>query len=81
MQNVKASKALLAHIKKSAAQPVTPAKRSLLEDDDPEAALAEVPVWLNIVAKRHIVSKPHLRPSKVILPHPLNTKETANICL
>jgi ribosome biogenesis protein UTP30 len=81
-QSLKAAKALLAHITKTVAEPDAPAKRNLLEDGpETDAALAETPIWLNIVSKRHIVSKPHLRPSKVYLPHPLNTKDTVTICL
>lgn len=75
---MKASKALLAHIKKaSKEQAEGSSKRNLLEDDD----ALETPVWLNVTTKRHIVDKARLQPGKIQLPHPLNTDESSTICL
>ncbi|KAF9781921.1 hypothetical protein IL306_012768 [Fusarium sp. DS 682] len=77
-QTLKASKALLAHIKKAAKQKVEESsKRNLLDDDeDPN----NTPIWLNLTTKRHIVDKARLQPGKISLPHSLNNDETT-ICL
>jgi ribosome biogenesis protein UTP30 len=78
-QTLKASKALLAHIKKAAKQKAEDSsKRNLLEDDDEPA---EAPIWLTLTTKRHIADKARLKPGKIALPHPLNTDESASICL
>ncbi|KAF4458469.1 CIC1 Adaptor [Fusarium albosuccineum] len=78
-QTLKASKALLAHIKKASKQKVEESgKRNLLDDDDEPL---ETPVWLTLTTKRHIVDKARLQPGKIVLPHTLNTDETASICL
>ncbi|KAI9152153.1 LOW QUALITY PROTEIN: CIC1 Adaptor [Paramyrothecium foliicola] len=78
-QTLKASKALLAHIKKASQQQADESsKRNLLEDD--EEAVAQ-PVWLNLTTKRHIADKARLQPGKIALPHSLNTDESTTICL
>ncbi|KAF5007152.1 hypothetical protein FDECE_6505 [Fusarium decemcellulare] len=78
-QTLKASKALLAHIKKASKQKVEESgKRNLLDDDDEPL---ETPIWLTLTTKRHIVDKARLQPGKIVLPHTLNTDETASICL
>ncbi len=51
-QTLKACKALVAHIKKSAAAPREDGKQSLL--DDAESTVAETPVWLTLTTKKHI---------------------------
>jgi len=50
-QTLKASKALLSHIKKAAAAK-TDTKPNLLADED--SAFAETPIWLTITTKKHI---------------------------
>lgn len=76
---MKASKALLAHIKKAAKEKAQEtAKRSLLADEDEPA---EAPIWLTLTTKRHIADKTRLKPGKIVLPHPLNTDESTTICL
>ncbi|RSL95601.1 hypothetical protein CEP52_011968 [Fusarium oligoseptatum] len=78
-QTLKASKALLAHIKKASKQKADESgKRNLLDDDDEPT---ETPIWLTLTTKRHIVDKTRLQPGKIVLPHSLNTDETATICL
>ncbi|KPM40135.1 hypothetical protein AK830_g6445 [Neonectria ditissima] len=78
-QTLKASKALLAHIKKAAKQKsAESAKRNLLEDDDEPL---ESPIWLTLTTKRHIADKARLQPGKIALPHSLNTDESTTICL
>jgi ribosome biogenesis protein UTP30 len=75
-QTLKASKALLAHIKKTAAEKEAAAdKKTLLGDDD------EVPIWLQMTTKRHIAATNRLKPGKIYLPHSLNTNEHLSICL
>jgi hypothetical protein len=51
-QTLKACKALVAHIKKSAAQPRDDGKQNLLADE--ESTVAETPVWLTLTTKKHI---------------------------
>ncbi|KAF7561910.1 hypothetical protein G7046_g2207 [Stylonectria norvegica] len=78
-QTLKASKALLAHIKKASKQKADESsKRNLLEDADEPL---ETPVWLTLTTKRHITDKARLQPGKIALPHPLNTDESTTICL
>ncbi|CEI68322.1 hypothetical protein FVEN_g5509 [Fusarium venenatum] len=77
-QTLKASKALLAHIKKASKQKADESgKRNLLDDEESE----NIPIWLNLTTKRHIVDKARLQPGKIALPHSLNTDETTTICL
>ncbi|KAH7143717.1 ribosomal protein L1p/L10e family-domain-containing protein [Dactylonectria macrodidyma] len=78
-QTLKASKALLAHIKKAAKQKSEEStKRNLLEDEDEGV---ETPIWLTLTTKRHISDKARLQPGKIALPHSLNTNESTTICL
>lgn len=75
-QTLKASKALLAHIKKASAEKEAAAeKKTLLGDDD------EVPVWLQMTTKRHIADSSRLKPGRIYLPHSMNTNEHLSICL
>ncbi|EPE26424.1 Ribosomal protein L1 [Glarea lozoyensis ATCC 20868] len=79
-QVLRASKALLVHVKKSEKEEKTSdGKKSLLEDDEDDDIAA--PIWLNLATKKHIVDKKRLKPSKIALPHSLNTSENTKICL
>ncbi|KAG5962183.1 hypothetical protein E4U58_003988 [Claviceps cyperi] len=79
-QTLKASKALLAHIKKAAKQSAKDAtKRNLLEDEDGEVD-EDTPIWLTLTTKRHIADKARLQPGKIPVPHSLNTDENSTIC-
>ncbi|TKW55924.1 putative ribosome biogenesis protein C8F11.04 [Colletotrichum tanaceti] len=82
-QTLKASKALLAHIKKAAKEKSQePGKKNLLADlDDEEANIAQQPIWLTLTTKRHIADTTRLKPGKIALPHPLNSYEESTICL
>ncbi|WYZ46020.1 hypothetical protein EsH8_IX_000245 [Colletotrichum jinshuiense] len=82
-QTLKASKALLAHIKKAAKQKSEESnKKNLLADpDDEEGSIAQQPIWLTLTTKRHIADTTRLKPGKITLPHPLNTDEESTICL
>ncbi|KAM0562314.1 hypothetical protein ACHAPJ_002001 [Fusarium lateritium] len=78
-QTLKASKALLAHIKKASKQKVEESgKRNLLDDDEDPT---NIPIWLNLTTKRHIADKARLQPGKISLPHSLNADESTTICL
>lgn len=79
-QTLKASKALLKHMKDSAKEESTiDNKKNLLEDADEDET--STPIWLNLSTKKHIVDKKSLKPAKIALPHPLNTNSSATICL
>lgn len=39
------------------------------------------PIWLNLSTKQHIVDRNRLKPSKISVPHPLNTSSELRICL
>lgn len=82
-QTLKASKALLAHMKKASKEKAANAdkKNLLAADSDDETALNEQPVWLTLTTKRHIVDSSRLKPGKIVLPHPLNTDPEVSICL
>jgi ribosome biogenesis protein UTP30 len=86
-QTLKASTALLAHIKKAAKQDAAESsKRNLLDDADSDseaatAAAEETPIWLTLTTKRHIVDKTRLQPGKIVLPHSLSSDEASTICL
>ncbi|PHH61634.1 hypothetical protein CDD81_8098 [Ophiocordyceps australis] len=70
-QTLKASRALLAHIKEAAKDGANNGnKRNLLAQDENDVA-SETPVWLTISTKRHIVDKARLQPGKIPLPHSL----------
>lgn len=78
-QILKASKALLAHIKKAANSQDGAAKKNLLADQD--APEAETPIWLTLTTKRHIKDSAKLQPAKIPLPHSLNADVDSTICI
>lgn len=81
---MKASKALIKHIKKAEKGSAEKSgKRDLLAGDDEEDSddLDQIPIWLNITTKKHIVDTKRLKPGKVALPHSLNSSPTTTICL
>ncbi|CAG9939720.1 unnamed protein product [Clonostachys rosea f. rosea IK726] len=81
-QTLKASKALIAHIKKASKEKAQEStKRNLLDDEGGEEAAEETPIWLTLTTKRHVVDKARLQPGKISLPHPLNQDESTTICL
>lgn len=80
-QALKASKALLAHIKKASAQPAASGKKNLLDEIEPEGALADTPIWLTLTTKRHIADTHRLKPARIALPTPLNADPHSTICL
>ena len=84
-QALRASQALLKHVKAEVKKlQESGQKRNLLaaegSDDEDEAADAQ-PIWLNLATKQYITDKHRLKPSKIPVPHSLNTNENATICL
>ncbi|KAF3359964.1 Uridine-cytidine kinase-like 1 [Verticillium dahliae VDG1] len=78
-QTLKASKALLAHIQKSATESAQNSdKKKLLEDENDVAA--QTPIWLTLTTKRHIADTNKLKPGRVPVPHSLHA-EDSTICL
>jgi ribosome biogenesis protein UTP30 len=84
-KTLKASHALLKHIKLSEKEKTKAlGKRSLIKDDDPseeDEDSTSPPIWLVLTTKIHIVDQKRLKPSKIILPHPLNSSANTTICL
>ncbi|XDG09332.1 hypothetical protein ABKA04_008947 [Annulohypoxylon sp. FPYF3050] len=81
-QSLKASKALLAHMKKASKEKAANAeKKNLLADPEDEEGSKETPIWLTLTTKRHISDSRKLKPSKIVLPHSLNTDPELGICL
>ncbi|KAL2143748.1 hypothetical protein VTI28DRAFT_10045 [Corynascus sepedonium] len=78
-QTLKACKALVAHIKKTASEPRDDGKPNLLADE--ETTIAETPVWLTLTTKKHIHDSHRLQPGKIVLPNPLNTNDELSVCL
>ncbi|OAP55448.1 hypothetical protein AYL99_10421 [Fonsecaea erecta] len=86
-QTLKASRALLQHIQSETKRlQQASSKKSLLaasgsdsEDDANDDTTA--PIWLTLTTKQHIVDKNRLKPSKIAVPHSLNTSPDLRICL
>ncbi|KMU92177.1 hypothetical protein CIHG_10039 [Coccidioides immitis H538.4] len=86
-QVIRASTALLRHIKseeKKKAEESTVKQLPIDGDSDSEGEEVsgeDVPVWLILTTKKHIVDKNRLKPGKIPVPHSLNTSSSLNICL
>lgn len=84
-QTLRASQALLKHIQEEVKRiKESGYKRNLLateDSDEEEEADDAQPVWLNLTTKQYIADKSRLKPSKIPVPHPLNTNENSTICL
>ncbi|KAJ5322538.1 Ribosomal protein L1 [Penicillium brevicompactum] len=84
-QALKASTALLKHIKSTQQeQEKTATKKTLIGDndsDDEDAATKNEAVWLVLTTKQHVVDKNRLKPGKIAIPHSLNTSPSLSICL
>lgn len=82
-QTLKASKALLAHMKKASKEKAEKAEKKnlLAAGSDDEISLNEQPVWLTLTTKRHIVDSSRLKPGKIVLPHALNTDPELSVCI
>ncbi|KAI8628227.1 electron transfer flavoprotein alpha-subunit [Xylariaceae sp. FL1651] len=80
-KTLEASRALLAHLKsESSKKAANSEKKSLLVDDD-EGSTGEIPVWLSVTTKRHLVDSKDLKPTKIPVPFPLETDSQKSICL
>ncbi|KAK0102848.1 hypothetical protein ONS95_000954 [Cadophora gregata] len=85
-QTLKASKALLAHIKTSEKATTTASgKQSLIKDDASdeadEADDESTPIWLTLTTKTHIITQKKFKPLRLSVPHALNTSSNTTICL
>ncbi|KAH7384749.1 ribosomal protein L1p/L10e family-domain-containing protein [Cadophora sp. MPI-SDFR-AT-0126] len=83
-QTLKASKALLAHIKTSEKTSTSASgKQSLIKDDDSsdEADDESTPIWLTLTTKTHIITQKKFKPLRLSVPHALNTSANTTICL
>ncbi|POS88147.1 hypothetical protein EPUL_001345 [Erysiphe pulchra] len=76
-QVLKASNALLKHIKSTTESKLKDRKLKLLDENPYESQ----PIWLQLTTKSHISAEKRLKPIKVSLPYPLNTDPTTTICL
>ncbi|KAJ6072423.1 hypothetical protein N7467_010508 [Penicillium canescens] len=83
-QALKASSALLKHIKSSQDEKEKSAiKKTLIGDDsdDEDSAIKNEAIWLVLTTKQHVVDKNRLKPGKIALPHSLNTSPSLSICV
>ena len=83
-QTLRASTALLRKIESDKlTQKSSTEKRNLLADADDDEADDDVPIWLILTTKKHIIDKKRLKPGKILLPHPyLDTaNQNLRICL
>ncbi|KAJ6107736.1 hypothetical protein N7523_009059 [Penicillium sp. IBT 18751x] len=84
-QVVKASSALLRHIKSNQeAKEKSATKKTLIGDndsDDEETPVNNEAIWLILTTKKHVVDKNRLKPGKITLPHSLNSSPSLSVCL
>ncbi|PVH85908.1 ribosomal protein L1 [Cadophora sp. DSE1049] len=85
-QTLKASKALLVHIKTSEKASTTASgKQSLIKDDSSDeaddASDESTPIWLTLTTKTHIITQKKFKPLRLSVPHALNTSSNTTMCL
>ncbi|KAJ5974394.1 hypothetical protein N7481_011604 [Penicillium waksmanii] len=85
-QVVKASSALLRHIKSSQEEKEKSATKKTLigdndSDDDESTPLTNEAVWLILTTKKHVVDKNRLKPGKISVPHSLNSSPSLSVCV
>jgi ribosome biogenesis protein UTP30 len=86
-QVLRASTALLQHMKAQQQQKQEASTKKTLIGDNDDASDAEdaptsiEPVWLVLTTKKHVVDKNRLKPGKISIPHSLNTLPSLSICL
>lgn len=84
-QTLRASSALLKHIKNEAQKKdvVSRTKNLLVSDGSSEDILASdvEPIWLVLTTKKFMADHKRLKPYKVPLPHSLHTSPNISICL
>ena len=82
VQILKASTALLSHVKSAAKEASKAAgKQNLLEDTEVGDDTISEPIWLILTTKKHITDQKRLKPTRIAVPNPLNTSSTSKICL
>ncbi|KAI0424188.1 electron transfer flavoprotein alpha-subunit [Xylaria sp. FL1042] len=81
-KTLRASKALVAHLKSEAEKKAATAeKKELLADDDDLGSLGETPVFVTFTTKRHLTESRNLKPTKIPTPFPIETDPEKGICL
>ncbi|TGJ81210.1 hypothetical protein E0Z10_g7572 [Xylaria hypoxylon] len=80
-KTLRASKALVSHLKSEAEKKAANAsKKELLADDD-VGSLGETPVFVTFTTKRHLTESRNLKPTKIPTPFPIETDTDKGICL
>ncbi|CBX99087.1 hypothetical protein LEMA_P083260.1 [Plenodomus lingam JN3] len=76
----RAAKALVAHMQKHVTekQEAAPVKNLAEDEDEPEAN--DEPIFLSVTTKKHIHDTSRLKPTKIVLPHPI-IAENVRICM
>ncbi|KAI1421640.1 electron transfer flavoprotein alpha-subunit [Xylaria sp. FL1777] len=81
-KTLRASKALVSHLKSEAEKKAANAsKKELLADDDDAGSLGETPVFVTFTTKRHLTESRNLKPTKIATPFPIETDPEKGICL
>ncbi|KAI0967075.1 electron transfer flavoprotein alpha-subunit [Xylaria arbuscula] len=80
-KTLRASKALVAHLKSEAEKKAASASKKELLADDEEGSLAETPVFVTFTTKRHLTESRNLKPTKIPTPFPIETNTDKGICL
>ncbi|KAI1297568.1 electron transfer flavoprotein alpha-subunit [Xylaria venustula] len=80
-KTLRASKALVAHLKSEAEKKAATASKKELLADDEEGSLAETPVFVTFTTKRHLTESRNLKPTKIPTPFPIETDTDKGICL
>ncbi|KAI0873520.1 electron transfer flavoprotein alpha-subunit [Hypoxylon argillaceum] len=81
-KTLRASTALVAHLKSEAEKKAANAsKKDLLADDDDAGSLGETPVFVTFTTKRHLTESRNLKPTKIPTPFPIETETDKGICL
>ncbi|KAL6708019.1 proteasome-interacting protein cic1 [Coniothyrium glycines] len=76
----RAAKALVAHMKKHAEGKDDTAPVMNLADDEDEAEDNDQPIFLNVSTKQHVNDTNRLKPTKLLLPHPIIANDV-RICI
>ncbi|KAI1736502.1 electron transfer flavoprotein alpha-subunit [Xylaria scruposa] len=81
-KTLRASKALVAHLKSEAEKAGADAskKKDLLADDE-VGAIGETPIFVTFTTKRHLTDSRNLKPTKIPTPFPIETDTEKGICL
>ncbi|KAF1850745.1 ribosomal protein L1 [Cucurbitaria berberidis CBS 394.84] len=76
----RAAEALVAHMKKHVEAKGEDAPVQNLADDEDEAEENDQPVFLSVSTKKHISDSNRLKPTKIVLPHPIIPNDV-RICI